>query len=194
MGTRHIIAVVLNKKFKVAQYGQWDGYLTGQGVEVAKFINKINNTKGLKEFKRNVKALKWATPLEVAQTWTDCGADPKSDLVSIDIAKICHEVNRAYCASVGDISQLPWEDAPEWQRASCTNGVESMLKNNSTPEQSHENWLKFKATDGWVYGDVKDAEKKTHPCFRPYGELPEEQRKKDALFHAVVNACRDWVG
>lgn len=27
------------------------------------------------------------------------------------IAKMAHEVNRAYCQSIGDNSQLPWEDA-----------------------------------------------------------------------------------
>jgi hypothetical protein len=37
---------------------------------------------------------------------------------------------------------------------------------------------------------VKDAEKKEHPCFRPYDELPAEQKIKDALFIAVVHALR----
>lgn len=27
------------------------------------------------------------------------------------IARVCHEVNRAYCESMGDTSQVPWEDA-----------------------------------------------------------------------------------
>ena len=30
MGTRHITAVVSEGQFVVAQYGQWDGYPTGQ--------------------------------------------------------------------------------------------------------------------------------------------------------------------
>ena len=30
MGTRHLTAVVLNGDFKVAQYGQWDGFTNGQ--------------------------------------------------------------------------------------------------------------------------------------------------------------------
>lgn len=38
MGTRHLIGVIDRKgTLKVAQYGQWDGYPSGQGVDVLKF-------------------------------------------------------------------------------------------------------------------------------------------------------------
>ena len=36
-----------------------------------------------------------------------------SDLKIELIAKVCHDVNRAYCKSVGDDSQVSWEDAPD---------------------------------------------------------------------------------
>ncbi len=32
------------------------------------------------------------------------------------IAKVCHEANRAYCQTIGDNSQLAWEQAEEWQQ------------------------------------------------------------------------------
>ena len=38
MGTRHLIAVQLNGEYKVAQYGQWDGYPSSTGVEVLSFL------------------------------------------------------------------------------------------------------------------------------------------------------------
>lgn len=38
MGTRHMIAVVNEGKYRVAQYGQWDGYPSGQGVNILKFL------------------------------------------------------------------------------------------------------------------------------------------------------------
>jgi hypothetical protein len=57
---------------------------------------------------------------------------------------------------------------------------------DTTPEDSHKNWLAHKVKDGWVYGPVKDVEKKEHPCMVPYEELPLEQRVKDYLFRAVV--------
>ena len=40
MGTRHLIAVMADGKYQVAQYGQWDGYPSGQGVSVLTFCGK----------------------------------------------------------------------------------------------------------------------------------------------------------
>ena len=40
--------------------------------------------------------------------------------------------------------------------------------------------------EGWVWGPVKDFDKKTHPCLIPYSELPLEQQRKDAIFQGVV--------
>ena len=45
--------------------------------------------------------------------------------------------------------------------------------------------------EGWKYGPVKDAQKKEHPCFLPYAELPPEQKAKDYLFRAVVHALKN---
>jgi hypothetical protein len=109
------------------------------------------------------------------------------------IAKVCHEANRAYCQSIGDHSQPSWEDAPNWQKESAVNGVYYVSNNECTPEQAHENWMKQKLEDGWVFGVVKDPEKKTHPCIIPYSELPVEQRSKDYIFRAIVNAFKGEV-
>lgn len=112
--------------------------------------------------------------------------------VLLVIARVAHEINRAYCASLGDTSQPAWEDAPEWQQQSAIAGVEMHLANpDATPEQSHESWLAQKVAAGWVYGEVKDAEKKEHPCCRPYDELPAEQKSKDYLFRSVVHMLKD---
>ncbi|MFH7764595.1 RyR domain-containing protein [Acinetobacter sp. BSP-28] len=108
------------------------------------------------------------------------------------IAMLCHSINAAYCLSQGDESQPSWDSAPDWQKKSALLGVEMHLKNpDATPEQSHESWYAQKEKEGWKYGEVKDAEKKEHPCFLPYAELPAEQKAKDYLFKAVVNLARD---
>lgn len=106
------------------------------------------------------------------------------------IARVCHEVNRAYCAALGDDSQMQWDDAPDWQKDSARNGVQFHLSGEQGPEDSHNSWLAQKEADGWKYGPVKDAEKKEHPCFVPYEQLPREQRVKDYLFRAVVHAFK----
>ena len=102
-------------------------------------------------------------------------------------AEVCHAANAAYCRTLGDTSQLSWHRAPDWQRESAINGVKFILDNpRSTPEKSHENWLKEKVEDGWTYGEVKDPEAKTHPCIMPYKDLPEEQKLKDHIFSSIV--------
>lgn len=106
------------------------------------------------------------------------------------IARVAHEVNRAYCQALGDNSQPAWEDAPEWQRQSALKGVDLHCDSNVGPEASHESWMKQKLEDGWQFGSVKDPEKKTHPCILPFNGLPREQQAKDYIFRAVVHALR----
>lgn len=106
------------------------------------------------------------------------------------IAQVCHEVNRALQAHQADPGipvSPPWWDLDEETMDSIRQGVEGVLAGNS-PEASHRNWCEFKRAHGWVYGPVKDAEAKTHPCLVPYAELSPDQRLKDDLFVAVVKA------
>jgi hypothetical protein len=104
-------------------------------------------------------------------------------------AQHCHEMNRTWCALRGDTSQVGWDDAPEWQRESAIEGVKFHLANpHAGPSGSHENWMRHKLADGWVYGPQKDPEKKTHPCLVPYAELSADQRAKDAFFVATLHA------
>lgn len=104
------------------------------------------------------------------------------------IAKACHEVNRAYCLSLGDASQPAWEDAPQWQKDSVILGVKLHVNNpNVGPQASHESWMDQKIADGWKYGPTKDPEAKIHPCIVPFEKLPVEQQAKDFIFRAVVH-------
>src|SRR5688572_20112448 len=106
-----------------------------------------------------------------------------------EIARVAHEVNRAYCQALGDNSQPTWEDAPEWQRSSAANGVRFHADNpDAGPDHSHNAWLADKKADGWKYGPVKNPDAKEHPCFVPYDELPAEQKAKDFIFRAICHA------
>jgi hypothetical protein len=109
----------------------------------------------------------------------------------IGIAKVCHQANKAWCESQGDLSQPDWADAPEWQVQSAINGVKFRLENpDAGPDAMHNSWSAEKVSQGWVYGEVKDAEKKTHPCLVPFDQLPLFQQKKDKLFSVIVDALK----
>lgn len=105
-----------------------------------------------------------------------------------EIARVAHEINTAYSRAIGQ-EAFDWADAPEWQRASSQAGVITILKNPAHGAGDlHREWMRDKAKDGWVYGETKDAEAKTHPCMVEFDQLPEAERIKDALFLGVVRA------
>jgi hypothetical protein len=114
--------------------------------------------------------------------------EKKMDMIEA-MARTAHEANRSWCMVHGDFTQPAWENAPEWQRSSALKGVEGVLAGNG-PEASHVSWLAEKEATGWKFGPVKDPEKKEHPCFVPYAELPPEQKAKDAIFVDVVQSFR----
>ncbi|MDX1532706.1 MAG: RyR domain-containing protein [Nitrosopumilaceae archaeon] len=105
------------------------------------------------------------------------------------VARMCHQTNKAWCEIHGDNSQVEWNEAPDNIKQSAIDGVRHIINNPlSTPQESHMSWLNYKVKDGWVYGKIKDIEKKTHPCMVPYHELPLKDQVKDELFGSVVRA------
>lgn len=43
MSTRHLTVAVKNNKIVLSQYGQWDGYFTGAGLDFLEFCKKLQN-------------------------------------------------------------------------------------------------------------------------------------------------------
>lgn len=122
----------------------------------------------------------------------DAGVPALPPAVVDAAARAAHEVNRAYCLALGDPSQRPWEEAPEWQQKSARLGVLGVAAGN-TPAQSHESWMAQKQADGWVWGPMKDEITREHPCLVPYAELPPAQREKDRLFVGTVRLILDTL-
>ena len=118
----------------------------------------------------------------------------KKTLTIEDVAKMCHQANKAYCEALGDFSLVDWEHAPDWQRESCIKGVTLHIERPGLePSHSHESWWIEKKNQGWVYGPKKCPEKKEHPCCVPFHMLPAHQQAKDHLFLGVVNSVRGRV-
>jgi hypothetical protein len=62
MGTRNLTMVHLHGELKVAQYGQWDGYPSGQGKDIAEILRGILAKKGgLADFISKVDKLYFGT-------------------------------------------------------------------------------------------------------------------------------------
>lgn len=62
MGTRHLISVKIDGEPKIAQYGQWDGYPSGQGMTVLNFLRRYNRAK----FENRLIHTRFTTPKDEA--------------------------------------------------------------------------------------------------------------------------------
>lgn len=113
--------------------------------------------------------------------------------VRLFCAMAAHEANRVYCRALGDLSQVVWDDAAEWQRTSAMNGVDGVFA-GAGPGTAHEGWLAEKVATGWKLGPVKDPEKKEHPCMVPFAELPFDQQQKDVIFVQTVHTMAAALG
>jgi len=61
MGTRNLTIVYIDGEYKVAQYGQWDGYPEGQGATCLEFCKRLSDVGFRAEFERKIRACKWIT-------------------------------------------------------------------------------------------------------------------------------------
>lgn len=46
-------------------------------------------------------------------------------------------------------------------------------------EAVHNAWMKGRTGEGWVYGPVKNVEKREDPNIRPYADIPESEKEYD---------------
>lgn len=72
MGTRNLTAVYLDGQYKVAQYGQWDGYPEGQGITALTFLRDKMDLELFKEALRNSS---YIPSEELTALWKQYGAD-----------------------------------------------------------------------------------------------------------------------
>lgn len=86
MGTRNLTIVKSQNKTKVAQYGQWDGYPTGQGHTIAQFIKTLDSHERLEEFRNKVNTLEEWTQKDMDEVLVACGGDPDSEWITGDVA------------------------------------------------------------------------------------------------------------
>lgn len=89
MGTRHLIAVVCDGAYRIAQYGQWDGYPNGQGSDVLEFLRSVD----VGEFRKRVRATRFTTDEERQAKWNAYLAahhpkvDPQDQWVALDVSE-----------------------------------------------------------------------------------------------------------
>lgn len=76
MGTRNLVAVQVDGEYRTAQYGQWDGYLSGAGQRVLDFVRDPKRVEVLRE---KARAARWLTDEARAAMNGECGIPPGTE-------------------------------------------------------------------------------------------------------------------
>ena len=105
MGTRHLIAVVKDEQYKVAQCGYSDGYPSGQGAKVLAFLQAAD----LSLFAQKISTVSFITDEALQALWVECGAEPNQEFmpkyISNRFSKRYPEYSRNTSAGILDIIQ-----------------------------------------------------------------------------------------
>lgn len=102
MGTRNLTAVILNGEVKVAQYGQWDGYPTGQGYTCSLFIrDKLMTVEGLEKFKKAVSECTFVDDKNYRELWAEVGVPADRNHATSDEAEQFHAKNPQFSRDHG---------------------------------------------------------------------------------------------
>lgn len=150
MGTRHLICVVKNEEYKIAQYGQWDGYPLSQGLNILRFLRN-EFIKDLFEEKLN--NLSFITNEELKKEWEECGADPNSDYVTADVSK---EHQRRY---------------PQNSR-NTGYGILKIVQNSTKPLKIMDSYTFAKDSLFCEWAYVIDLDKNTFEVYKGFNKKP----------------------
>ena len=105
MGTRNLTAVMLNGEYKVAQYGQWDGYPDGQGLRCLEFLRDKCD---MDAFTDAVKNVSFCTTEEIDALLQGYGVDEDGYMKMIDYDRFSNdypELSRDTGAGILEIIQ-----------------------------------------------------------------------------------------
>ncbi|MCL8114511.1 hypothetical protein M8310_15155 [Enterobacter hormaechei] len=166
MGTRHLTCVVKDGDYKVAQYGQWDGYPSGQGVDILSFLREKLNRE---IFLVNLAQTFEPTDEQIKEWWLEVG----------------HDIDKSDGWVGCDISRKYGEKHPSLHRD--TGGdILDLIQDASSPVPISKN-LDFAADSlfcEWAY--VIDFDKNTFEVFQGFNQLPLEQCER---FHFLSEKC-----
>lgn len=165
MGTRHLTVVCIDNEYKVAQYGQWDGYYEGGGKDILEDLHTIV-ADDLEDFKAKVRTCTLLSDEEVSARWQEMGADG-SGMVSMDIAekmkkKYPHLSRDMGYKIVGHIHQ-------------------------SAPGLETQSNLEFAADSLFCeYAYVIDLDNNTFECYKGFNQTPLDETERFKFLEETV--------
>ena len=169
MGTRHLVCVVKDGAYKLAQYGQWDGYPSGKGVDILAFLGRAGDVERLRA---NIDRVVFVDNDGVKKIYLECGGkDHGGGDISLDMTGAA-KLKRLY---------------PGISRDNSSQVLEMIANLAEGTTFSTRNQVRF-AGDGlfceWAY--VIDFDQNTFEIFRgflppPPADAPNERFTAPAL-------------
>ena len=149
MGTRNLTIVYSNGEYKVAQYGQWDGYPEGLGVQLLKYLKGININ-------------------ELRNAVNDCTYLSKEDF---------DEINKNIDEAKKDNPRFSWQKFyPELSRDTGGDILELIMFNNKTKLQNSLNFAADSLFCEWAY--VIDLDKNTYEVYEGFNKEPLDESER----------------
>lgn len=168
MGTRNSVHVIVGKQTKIAKYCQWDGYVSGRGVEALTVLKKLlkpTKTKSfedrLKEMKQKVKGVVALTNEQVQNRWKQCGADD-SGWVTMEVSNKFKQNNAHLSRDMGGGEVL-----------------DLVVKGKINETQLDPEFVADSLYCEWAY--VIDLDKKVFEVYAGFNEKP--LKPKDRFFN-----------
>lgn len=99
MGTRGLTNVIYKGKHVVSQYGQWDHYPSGQGLDALQFLRDTPNA--VSDLRYAASQLRAATAEDVKDAWIDAGASPDHDWVTVEVSQVMEKKHPQFSRDTG---------------------------------------------------------------------------------------------
>ena len=173
MGTRNLTIVFMDGEYRVAQYGQWDGYPDGQGIVCLRFLrDKMDE----KLFREMLSRIKYIDEDKLDKLWFNYGMNSDGSI------------------NINDADRFR-NAFPEFSRNTGAK-ILALIQNDGTTSNCLKDSIAFAANGlfcEWAY--VVDFDKRTFEVYQGFNETPlnEEDRfyflreyeDDDAEYHGV---------
>jgi hypothetical protein len=110
MGTINLTAVMYHGKYRIAQYGQWDGYPGGQGITALEFVRDAMD---VEKFTAALERCRFISDEDYRTLWTEFGITAEQKTVAVEVSDRFHAKYKYFDRDHGAKILLMVQGAPE---------------------------------------------------------------------------------
>jgi hypothetical protein len=173
MGTRNLTMVISKSETKVAQYGQWDGYPSGQGANILNFLKVLGtDEKAREELLNEHKESGWArdNAKQFLKLKNLSIENFKENLESISFFTE-EELN-----IINEDSENAFQQRPYLSRNTASEILWEISKGNVDKLVNHENFAEDSLFCEWAY--VIDLDKNTFEVYQGFNTTPIDETER----------------